>query len=57
MTPKVTLLQLVRTVGEFAESEAELLATLVYMVNAGRVELVGTFRAQHFDLDALAAAA
>ena len=52
----VTLLDLVSAVGEYARSEAELIATVVYMVNQGHVRLCGTFKGARFDLTALAAA-
>lgn len=42
MTPKVTLLDLVSAVSEFAHSEAEVIATVVYMVNSGSVRLGGS---------------
>ena len=55
MTPTdVTLLDLVSAVAEYARSEAELIATVVYMVNQGHVRLCGTFKGR-FDLDKLAA--
>jgi hypothetical protein len=51
----VTLLDLVNAVAEHARSEAELIATVVYMVNQGHVRLCGTFRGARFDLATLAA--
>ena len=56
MTPNVTLLDLVSAVAECARSEAEVIATVVYMVNKGHVRLCGTFKGARFDLTALAAA-
>jgi len=56
MAPTVTLLDLVTAVAENARSEAEIIATVVYMVNRGRVHLCGTFRGARFDTNALAAA-
>jgi hypothetical protein len=44
MKTKVTMLELVTTVGEFARSEAEVIATVAHMVNSGLVELCGNFR-------------
>ncbi|HIF93328.1 MAG: hypothetical protein ABGX04_11240 [Myxococcales bacterium] len=41
--PPVTLLELVEAVSEFSESEQEVLATVVYMVNSGRVQLSANF--------------
>jgi hypothetical protein len=40
----VTLLELVKAVSEVSESETEILATVTYMLNSGRVRLSGTFR-------------
>ena len=40
----VTLLELVKAVSEVSDSEAEILATVTYMLNSGRVRLSGTFR-------------
>ena len=60
MILNVTLLDLVNAVAEHARSEAEILATVVVMVNRGHVQLCGTFKGTRFgtrsDLDALAAA-
>ncbi len=55
MAPKITMLDLVSAVAEDAKSDAELIATVVYMVNSGRVRLNGNFRDCRFDLDQLAA--
>ena len=55
MTTQSTLLELVAAVGDEARSEAELLDTVVYLVNSGRVVLTGTFRGARLDLDAVAA--
>jgi len=52
MTRNVTLLDLVNAVNDHARSEAELIATIVWMVNNGRVRLCGTFKGAHFDLSA-----
>lgn len=51
MTPKVTMLELVSTVGEFARSEAEVIATVAHMVNSGLVELCGNFRGARIVFD------
>jgi len=56
MPPNITLLDLVNAVARHARSEAEIIATVVYMVNRGRVHLCGTFRGARFDTNALAAA-
>ncbi|MBM4269383.1 MAG: hypothetical protein FJ144_22720 [Deltaproteobacteria bacterium] len=50
MAPKITMLDLVTAVSEFAQSEAELVATVVFMVNSGRVRLCGNFRGARFDM-------
>ncbi len=39
MAPKVTLESLVATVAEFAENEAELVATVLHLLQTGRVRL------------------
>lgn len=57
MAPKVTMLELVETVSEFARSESEVVATIVHMVNAGMVELVGNFRGAQITFEPTAAAA
>ena len=56
MIPQTTMLDLIATVSEFAETENELLATVVYLVNAGKVQLCGNFRGETFGLDILAPA-
>ena len=40
----VTLLELIEAVSEVSESEQEVLATVAYMLNSGRVRLSGSFR-------------
>lgn len=40
----MTLLELVEAVSEVAETENEVLATVAYMLNSGRVRLSGSFR-------------
>ncbi len=40
----VTLLQLIEAVSEVSETEQEVLATVTYMLNSGRVRLSGSFR-------------
>ena len=50
MARSSTLLDLVTAVSEHARTEAELLATVVYLVNSGRVRLCGNFRGARFDL-------
>ena len=52
MARNVTLLDLVNAIADHARSEAEVIATVVYMVNSGRVRLCGTFKCARFDLPA-----
>jgi len=54
MTLNVTLLDLVNAVSEHARSEAEVIATVVYLVNSGRVRLSGNFKGARFDLQSVA---
>ena len=44
MAPKITMLELIELVSEITESENEVVATVVHMVNSGMVELCGNFR-------------
>ena len=53
MARMVTLLDLVNAVAEYSSSDAELIATIVYMVNQGHVHLCGTFKGARFDLRTL----
>jgi hypothetical protein len=58
MTQDITLLDLVTAVSEHARNEAELIATVVHLVNSGIVRLCRNFRGARFVLDdALAPAA
>jgi hypothetical protein len=57
MTPNVTLLDLVNAVSEQTRSEAEVIATIVYLVNSGRVRLCGNFKGARFELRTPAACA
>ena len=41
--PQSTLLDLVYSVGLFAKTEAEVVATVAHLVNSGRVQLCGNF--------------
>lgn len=50
MKPNVTMLDLVNAVAQDAGSEAELVATVIYMVNSGHVKLAGNFAGSSFDL-------
>ena len=56
MAPNITLLDLVNAVAEHARSEAEVIATIVCMVNQGHVRLCGTFKGARFDLTTFTAA-
>ena len=51
MARMTTLLDLVNAVADYSRSDAELIATVVYMVNQGHVRLCGTFKGSRFDLD------
>jgi len=55
MAQNMTLLDLVKAVSEHAPSEAEVIATVVYLVNSGQVRLCGNFKDARFDLRALVA--
>ena len=54
MATKITLLNFITAVAEHSASEAETIATVVYMVNSGHVRLGGTFKGARFDLDVAA---
>jgi hypothetical protein len=47
-----TLLDLVTAVSEVSRTEAEVIATVVHLVNSGEVTLCGNFRGARFDCDA-----
>jgi hypothetical protein len=51
MALQLTLLDLVKAVSDSAASEAEVVATVVHLVNSGIVQLCGNFRGARFDLD------
>ena len=53
MALNMTLLELVNAVSAYARSEAELIATVVSMVNSGQVRLCGNFAGARFDLPGL----
>lgn len=53
MSLDMTLLELVNAVADYAPSDAEVIATVVHMVNSGAVRLCGNFKGARFDLDAL----
>jgi hypothetical protein len=50
MPPRVTMQELVNAVAENARSEAEVVATVVHMVNTGLVRLDGKLRGARFDI-------
>jgi hypothetical protein len=56
MVLRCTLLELVTAVSDSAETDTEVVATVVYLVNSGRVHLCGNFRGARFDLDTTGAA-
>lgn len=41
---RLTLLELVRTIGEITDDEAEIVATVLHMLRSGTVKLTGSFR-------------
>ena len=53
MTLDMTLLELVNAVADYAPSDAEVIATVVHMVNSGTVRLCGNFKGARFDLGEL----
>ena len=57
MTQDITLLDLIAAVSRYAKEEAEVIATVVHLVNSGTVRLCGNFRGARFDLDAVPARA
>ena len=42
-TQKTTLLDLVQTVNQFANSDSETVAIVAHLINSGRVQLCGNF--------------
>jgi hypothetical protein len=57
MARDTTLLDLVNALADHARSDAELIATVVYLVNSEAVRLCGTFRGSRFDPDDVRAVA
>ena len=51
MAQDSTLLELVSAVANHARSDAELIATVVDLVNSGAVRLCGTFKGSRFEPD------
>ena len=41
--PECTLLELIQVVSEAARNDEEVVATVAYLINSGRVRLCGTF--------------
>ena len=52
-----TMLDVVQAVSEYAASDAEVVATVAYLINSGRVLLCGTFAGVRIDLSTPAGAA
>jgi len=52
MVLRSTLLELVEAVSDYAETDAETVATVVHLVNSGQVQLCGIFSGARFDLEA-----
>ncbi len=50
MAAQVTLLALIAALAEQAQSEEEVVAAVVHLVNSGAVRLGGSFRGARFDL-------
>jgi hypothetical protein len=48
-----TLLELVTAVSQSARTESEVIATVVHLVNSGKVRLCGNFAGARFDLGAV----
>ena len=55
-TPAVTMRDLVEAVAAASRSDSEVVATVVYMVNAGRVRLLGRCAGARFSLHRLPSA-
>lgn len=53
MAANVTLIELVKVVSDYAKTDAEVVATVVHLVNSGKVRLCGTFRGARFDLSSM----
>jgi hypothetical protein len=51
MVLRSTLLELVEAVSDYTESDTETVATVVHLVNSGRVQLCGNFRGARFELE------
>lgn len=51
MDNRHTLLEVVTAVAEYCDTDDELVATVVHLVNSGAVRLCGNFRGARFQLD------
>lgn len=49
-TPHTTLLDLVHAVSDYAFTDAEIVATVAWLINSGRVRLCGTFAGARIEL-------
>jgi hypothetical protein len=47
---KMTLLDLVQAVSDFATNDEEIVATVAYLINSGKVLLCGNFAGARIDL-------
>ena len=47
---ETTLLELVQTIGELTDDDREVVATVIELLRAGRVRLIGNFRGQRIAL-------
>jgi hypothetical protein len=56
MELRSTLPELVKAVSDSAETDTEIVATVVHLVNSGQVQLCGNFRGARFDLETTSAA-
>ncbi len=54
---KLTLIELVQTVSDYAISDNEVVATVAYLINSGKVLLCGNFAGAKIDLSIPAYAA
>jgi hypothetical protein len=52
-----TLLDLVQTISDYATNDAEVVATVAFLINSGKVRLCGTFAGARIDLASEASAA
>ena len=56
MALRVTMLDLVTALAEHAETDVEIISTVIWMVNSGAVQLAGNFRGARFDVSGVARA-